>query len=77
MYQKNKPNPECYNLALSILQSDPKYSICVEDSEKGIEAAKFSNVKFLWTVKNSKEVNLDNFKLFIKDIYEYIDTDGR
>jgi HAD superfamily hydrolase (TIGR01509 family) len=65
---KNKPNPECYNLAINLLNTDPKYSICVEDSLKGIEAAKSSNINFLWTVKNSEEVNLLNFKSFAKDI---------
>lgn len=66
--EKNKPYPDCYNLAISLLNVDPKYCICVEDSPKGINAAKQSNAAFLWVVKNSKEVTLENFKLFQETI---------
>jgi beta-phosphoglucomutase len=64
--KNNKPDPECYNYAIKKIKCDPKYSICVEDSNTGILAAQSSLIKNLWKVKNSTEVNLINFKNYIK-----------
>lgn len=66
--KNNKPSPECYDFAIKKINCDPKYSICVEDSQTGILAAQNSLIKNLWQVKNSKEVNLINFKKYIKTL---------
>lgn len=67
---KNKPNPDCYNYAVDKLNVDPKYSMCVEDSPKGIDAAKTSKVNFLWTVNTCQEVNLITFKTIMKEKFK-------
>lgn len=59
---KNKPHPDCYNFAVEMLKVDPKACLCVEDSIKGIEAAKASCVPNLWIVSNSSDVTLNNYK---------------
>ena len=64
---KNKPYPDCYNYAIEFLKLDPFLTICVEDSPKGIEAAKNSMANYLWVVNNSSEVTLDNYYSFIKN----------
>lgn len=61
---KNKPSPDCYNLALQIMNFDGDRCIVVEDSPKGLQAAKSSRINYIWQVKNSKEVNLKNFMEF-------------
>lgn len=63
---KNKPDPYCYNLAVKKLNVDPSYCLCVEDSLNGIQAAKQSSIPNIWIVKNSSEVNLNNYNTFIK-----------
>lgn len=65
---KNKPDPECYNLAVKKLKVNQLKTICVEDSEKGIQAAISSIVKHLIIVKNTKEVNLTNIKSYLESI---------
>lgn len=64
--QRNKPFPDCYNYAIRELQSDPDKTLCVEDSEKGIAAAKSSLAKYVWEVANFEDVNLQNYLEFIK-----------
>lgn len=59
---KNKPDPECYNLAMKKMSADPNLTLCVEDSPKGIEAAESSFAKNLWKVENSSQVTLENYK---------------
>jgi len=56
---KNKPHPDCYNLAIERLKVDPSHVLCVEDSEKGIQAAKTSLAKHLLIVKDTTEVHLN------------------
>jgi len=56
---KNKPHPECYNRAIQLLDTNPLNVLCVEDSEKGIQAAVASVAKHLLVVKNTSEVNID------------------
>lgn len=63
---KNKPHPECYNLAIQKLRVNPMATICVEDSSKGIEAAMKSLAKHLWVVENTTHVTQHNFTNFIK-----------
>ena len=64
---KNKPSPDCYNYAIKKLNVHPNACICVEDSEKGILAATNSLVKHLWVVKNTLDVNKENYVTFIRD----------
>lgn len=58
----NKPSPDCYNLAIEKLRVSAQNSVCVEDSDKGFEAAIKSNASRVIRVKNTGEVNLQNFK---------------
>ena len=57
----NKPSPDCYNLAIDKLGVLPTHTICVEDSDKGYQAAKNSKASFVWRVVNTEEVTLQNF----------------
>lgn len=63
---KNKPHPDCYNFAVKTLGVDPSACLCVEDSPKGIEAARASCVPNLWVVSNPSEVTLENYKEIVK-----------
>jgi beta-phosphoglucomutase len=62
----NKPHPVCYDYAIQKLNSNPNTSLCVEDSPKGIEAAKESKVKYLWTVNCPKDVTIENYHSFLE-----------
>jgi HAD superfamily hydrolase (TIGR01509 family) len=62
----NKPSPDCYNLAIERLGIDKRFSVCVEDSPKGIEAAKASGIRNLWCVPGTEEVNKRNFCAFME-----------
>ena len=55
----NKPNPDCYLLAISSLQLKPEECLIVEDSPKGLEAAYDTGAHVL-EVENSLEVNKEN-----------------
>jgi len=72
--QRNKPHPDCYNIAIEKMGISPNYCLCVEDSPKGIQSALDSNAKWLWKVKDTHEVNLESYRSFIN---ENIDTNGR
>lgn len=61
---KNKPYPDCYNKAIKDLGVTPYMCVCVEDSEKGIEAAIASIAGSMWVVKNTTEVTKENFVKF-------------
>lgn len=61
MVTRNKPYPDCYNLAIQNLGVNPINCICVEDSQKGIEAATSSIAGHLWVVKEPSEVTLENY----------------
>ena len=61
---KNKPYPDCYNKAIQLLGVNPTMCVCVEDSDKGIEAAIGSEAGCLWVVKNTSEVTKENFIKF-------------
>ena len=63
---RNKPYPDCYNYAVEILAVDPTKCLCVEDSPKGIEAAKASCIPNLWIVSNPSEVTLETYKRIIR-----------
>lgn len=56
---KPKPNSFCYNLAIDFLFLDKNEVLIVEDSEKGIMAARGSGAHVL-EVKDSTEVNILN-----------------
>lgn len=65
---RNKPYPDCYNHAIGILQVDPSDCLCVEDSHKGIEAAKSCLARHLWIVNNSSEVNKSSYIRLVESI---------
>jgi len=50
-YNKSKPEPEPYLKALELLAIDPEYVVVVEDSERGIIAAKRAGLT-CWAVPN-------------------------
>tara|TARA_R100001443_G_scaffold18908_3_gene30177 strand:- start:458 stop:1054 length:597 start_codon:yes stop_codon:yes gene_type:complete len=54
----SKPHPEGYITAMVILNSPPSNTIIVEDSEKGLQAARQTGAKVV-QVKNAKEVTRD------------------
>ena len=54
-----KPNPEGYLKAINFLQLQPNQCLIVEDSPKGIEAAKKSN-SHVYEVKGYHDVTLEN-----------------
>lgn len=60
--ERNKPYPDCYNYAVEKLMVDPRHALCVEDSEKGIQAARSSCVSNLWVVSDSSCVTLVGYK---------------
>jgi len=64
--QKNKPFPDCYDTAVKKLMINPFNCLCVEDSPKGIQAAKASCIPNLWVVKNPSEVTIENFNKIIE-----------
>lgn len=63
---RNKPYPDCYNFAVKTLGVDPSACLCVEDSPKGIEAARTSCVPNLWAVSTTSDVTLQNYKEIVK-----------
>lgn len=65
--QNNKPHPDCYNLAIEKLNADPLKTIIVEDSPKGVQAAKSSKVGRCIEVKNTKEVNINTISPFLQN----------
>jgi HAD superfamily hydrolase (TIGR01509 family) len=56
---KPKPDPEGYLKAVSILDMHSSQCMAIEDSEKGIEAAKRAGVN-VYSVKGYHEVTLEN-----------------
>lgn len=62
--EKNKPHPECYNKSIRLLGVNPTMCVCVEDSDKGIEAAISSIAGCMWIVKNTTEVTKENYIKF-------------
>jgi HAD superfamily hydrolase (TIGR01509 family) len=64
--ERNKPYPDCYNLAVKVLNADPDKTLCVEDSEAGVKAAQSSVVKNLWKVSGYDDVNLKNYLEIVK-----------
>jgi HAD superfamily hydrolase (TIGR01509 family) len=45
--KKAKPNPEMYQIALNKLGVDPEKAVAIEDSEKGVEAARGAGIQVL------------------------------
>jgi HAD superfamily hydrolase (TIGR01509 family) len=64
--KRNKPYPDCYNLAIDRLEVNPLNVICVEDSPKGIEAAMNSNANNCWIVSNTEDVTKNNYCNYLK-----------
>ena len=66
--QKNKPSPDCYNLAINKLGVDPLTVLCVEDSEKGILAVINSIAKHLLAVEKSSDVDIHTFREVLENL---------
>jgi HAD superfamily hydrolase (TIGR01509 family) len=62
---QKKPNSECYEIAMKKLKVTPKNVLCVEDSSKGVLAAKTANIKYIWHVEHPSEVNFSNLEKFV------------
>jgi HAD superfamily hydrolase (TIGR01549 family) len=63
--KKNKPNPDCYLYAMEKMCSIPEKVYCVEDSSIGIEAARRANIKNIFIVSNTEQVNVANITKFL------------
>ena len=63
--KKPKPNPECYFKAIEKLSVESRNCLIIEDSEKGLMAAKLSNCHVL-KVTDPSEVNIKNILNKIK-----------
>jgi len=65
--KQNKPSPDCYDYAINTLKVNPLTALCVEDSEKGIQSAISSIAAHIWIVRGVDDVNVQNYKLFLKN----------
>ena len=72
---KNKPYPDCYNLAVERTGLNPNNCMIVEDSAKGMLSAKSSVVPNtdIFQVGDTSGVTLKSIKEFVN---ENFDTDG-
>lgn len=50
-FQESKPNPEIYQAACKALQVDPKQTLIIEDSEKGIRAGARAGAE-VWAIRD-------------------------
>jgi len=66
MFNHPKPCSEGYVMAHMIAQVNPDEVIIVEDSPKGVEAAKNTGA-YVWQVNNAKNVTLDNLYKFMDE----------
>lgn len=66
--QNNKPSPDGYNFCIQKFQIDPSECLCVEDSPKGVQAAKASDAKYIWIVKNAKQVTKPNYEQYMESL---------
>lgn len=57
----SKPSPDPYNKAIDVFAINPKLSVAVEDSPKGIESASLCKAGLLWKVDGSHYVTKSNF----------------
>lgn len=72
--KNNKPSPDCYEYAMRSLNVYPSCSVCVEDSPKGIQAARSSSAAYVWEVRDTYDVTVENYRRFID---ENSHTNGR
>lgn len=63
---RNKPHPDCYNLAIERMGVDSDRCLCVEDSPKGIAAAHQSRARYVWEVTDATEVCISGFTKYLK-----------
>lgn len=72
--KNNKPSPDCYEYAMRSLNVDSSCCVCVEDSPKGIQAARSSSAAYVWEVRDTYDVTVENYRRFID---ENSHTNGR
>lgn len=65
--KNNKPSPDCYEYAMSVLGVDPLCCVCVEDSPKGLQAAKASSAAHVWEVRDTYDVTVYNYRRFVNE----------
>lgn len=65
--EKNKPSPDCYNKAVNYWNLKKSECLCVEDSDKGIQAVINSMIPNLWIVKNTHDVTLEGYLKYMKE----------
>ena len=65
---KSKPDPEGYLKILKDLGVDPDDAMIVEDSPKGLQAARATGCKVM-QVNNATEVNIENIRRFIDESF--------
>lgn len=65
--EKNKPNPEGYNKAVSHWNLKKSECLCVEDSDKGIQAVVNAMIHNLWVVKDTHDVTLEGYVNYMEN----------
>ncbi len=66
--EKSKPDPEGYLKILQDFNINPQEAIIVEDSPKGLQAARAAGCKVM-QVNNATEVNIENIRRFINESF--------
>lgn len=66
--EKSKPDPEGYLKILQSFNVGPQDAIIVEDSPKGLQAARATGCKVM-QVNNATEVNIENIRRFIDESF--------
>jgi beta-phosphoglucomutase len=75
---RNKPYPDCYDLAIKKLNCNAINVLCVEDSDKGIQSVMSSVAGHLLVVRECSGLTIDIIKKQIEDIEnENINSNGR
>lgn len=77
--KKGKPDPDIFLLAAEELGSDPSRCLVVEDSERGLEAAKRANMNSLAFLSaplpiklDNADSSFDNYDDFMKNVIAFI-----
>lgn len=72
-YKNPKPAPDCYLTAINLLETQPGSTLVIEDSPRGISAAKNAGIKVIG-IKNPHfpELDISNADMQIDDISELL-----
>lgn len=61
--QRGKPNPDCYNKAAQLLNTDPNECVVFEDSDAGILSANLANMDVI-SFRNTSQIAIFNLTDF-------------